>query len=39
LDFGILPNFITKITVLPHFSASVLRIFSIVNHIKTKTAS
>lgn len=34
--FGILSDFMTHLTVLPHSSACVERIFSLVNHVKTK---
>lgn len=34
--FGLLSDFMTHLTVLPHSSACVERIFSLVNHVKTK---
>jgi len=36
-NFGILYDFMIKLTVLPDFSALVERIFSLANHIKAKT--
>jgi len=38
-NFGILPNFMTKLSIFPHSSASVEITFSLVIHIKTKTDS
>lgn len=34
--FGTLSSFMTNLTILPHSSACVERIFSLVNHVKTK---
>lgn len=37
--YGMLSEFMTTLTILPHSSAAVERIFSLMNHVKTKQTS